>query len=169
MDALEAVAIDSSSGWQRAFDFPKWIHVFAWGGVFALGLLVLGGSRGYNGRNVWRDWTEAKELRQPVYAERIYPDDLLRTRANAWSNLAYVAVGLYALHDRLRRGCHFAFRRLVLSTAALVAARICWQPDVAKKFSGPDTLRQGHAVWHLLTALSLASMYLFCRTESLHP
>jgi hypothetical protein len=46
-----------------------------------------------------------------------------------------------------------------------MAARICWLLDVAGKFSGPDAWLQGHAVWHLLAGLSLASMYLFYRSE----
>jgi len=48
-----------------------------------------------------------------------------------------------------------------------VAARICWVLDVAGKFSGPDAWLQGHAVWHLLTALSLAAIYLYYRNEEL--
>jgi hypothetical protein len=55
---------------------------------------------------------------------------------------------------------------MILSLAALVAARICWVMDVAGKFSGPDTWLQGHAVWHLLTALSLAAIYLYYRSEN---
>ena len=70
--------------------------------MLAVGLLLIGASHSYDGRNVWRDWTEAKELRRPAYAERIYPDDLLRTRANSWSNLTYVLVGFYAI----ALGCH---------------------------------------------------------------
>jgi len=54
-----------------------------------------------------------------------------------------------------------------LSLAALVAARICWVMDVKGTFSGPDTWLQGHAVWHLLTALSLATIYLYYRNEEL--
>ena len=277
----------------RAPGFPKWIHAFAWGGVFALVLLLAGLSRHCDGQNIWRDWTEAKELRQPGYAERIYPDDFFRTRVNTWSNLAYVLVGFYAFgfacHDsRLKYSalagyliktpamsilfgiacCYLGFgsgfyhasltrlgqqldvaamyapllaliainvggwipcvknrhdqelfptwpisaglvlvagfllykykwsmssaqvlpalilttsilsvadqfqrrrkqavRWLILGLMTVVFARLCWELDVAKKFSGPDSWLQGHAVWHLLTALSLASMYLFYRSE----
>jgi hypothetical protein len=39
--------------------------------------------------------------------------------------------------------------------------------DVVGKFSGPDTWLQGHAMWHLLTALSLATIYLYYRNEEL--
>ena len=270
------------------------VHAFAWGGMLGLVLLLLGLSRQYHGRNVWRGWTESREFRKPAYAERIHPGDVFRTRANTWSNLVYVLVGFYAIglgcHDlrhrpplgggylinnpamtilfgvtccylgfgsglfhasltrwgqqldvaamyspllvfiainlgrwipwvktrgrpecyptwpiltglilvasfllyqykwSMRSGvvlptliltvggfalldrCHprrrLAIRWLVLSTLALMAARISWQLDVAGEFSGPDAWLQGHAVWHLLTALSLASMYLFYLSEA---
>ena len=273
--------------------FPKWVHACAWGGIFALVLLLIAVSHYYDGRNVWSGWVEARELHRPNYAERVYSDDFLRTRANSWSNLAYVLVGFYALglavHDRRRNlasaggylvstppmsilfgvaCCYLGFgsglfhasltrwgqqldvaamyapllaliainlagwiprikipggqrgfptwpilaalvlvasfllyyykwsmssvkvlstlilsltvlavleefirrRRktfwwLILSFATLVGARVCWELDVAKKFSGPDACLQGHAVWHLLSALSLASMYFYCRAE----
>jgi predicted membrane channel-forming protein YqfA (hemolysin III family) len=75
-------------------------------------------------------------------------------------------VGAFALLDRFRPRRQMAVRWLALSTVALVAGRICWQLDVAGKFSGPDACLQGHAVWHLLTGLSLAGMYLFYRSET---
>lgn len=277
-------------------DFPKWIHAFAWGGILALVLLLVGVSSYYDGQIVWQDWTEARELRQPAYAERIYPEDVFRTRANSWSNLAYVLVGFYAVglavHDSRRMhpgtgayliktpalsivfgaacgylgfgsgffhasltrwGQHLdvaamyapllaliaisaggwiprvslradrpslptwpilaglvvlvsyllyhykwsmnssevltvliltssvlvvadqyqrrrqqAIRWLVLGLVTMILARLCWDLDRAKKFSGPDAWLQGHALWHLLTALSLFSTYLFYRTEPRH-
>lgn len=284
-----------SSG-RLLLDFPKWIHALAWGGVLAAVLLLVGVSRYYDGQNIWRDWAEAKELRQPKYAERIYHEDVLRTRANSWSNLAYVLVGFYAVglafHDSRRMlpdtgayliktpalsilfgaaCCYLGFgsgffhasltrwgqqldvaamyapllaltaisvggwipcvnpragqrslptwpilaglvvfvsfllyrykwsmnskevlavliltssvlavadqyqrrrqqaiRWLVLGLVTMIFARLCWDLDRAKKFSGPEAWLQGHAVWHLLTALSLFSTYLFYRTEPRH-
>ena len=272
---------------------PKWVHACAWGGILALVLLLIAVSHYYDGRNVWSGWVEARELQRPNYAERVYADDFLRTRANSWSNLAYVLVGFYALglavHDRRRNPasiggylvgtppmsilfgvacCYLGFgsglfhasltrwgqqldvaamyapmlaliainlggwiprikipggqrgfatwpilaalvlvasfllyyykwsmssvkvlstlilsltvlavleefirrRRktfwwLILSFATLVGARVCWELDVAKKFSGPDACLQGHAVWHLLSALSLGCMYFYYRAE----
>ncbi|MEQ1771807.1 MAG: ceramidase domain-containing protein [Devosia sp.] len=244
---------------------------------------------------MWTGWLESRELRQPSYAERIYAEHLFRTRANTWSNLAFVVVGFYALAlgcrdlrrptspddgyviatpamsllfgaaccllgfgsgfyhasltrwgqqldvasmyppllvciaislgRRLRRLAPSApphtiplwtilvglvvvtayllyrfkwsmssgtvlktlilittagalvdavlargtlrFRWLVWSTLALVAAIVCRQLDVAKKFSGPDAWLQGHALWHVLTALSLACAYAYHRSEKL--
>ena len=44
----------------------------------------------------WDDWVAASELHRPTYAERIHPEQLLRTRANTWSNLVSSLVGFYA-------------------------------------------------------------------------
>ena len=293
MNPSESADLVSRLGSRQLLSFPKWIHAGAWGGILALVLLLIGVSHYYDGRNVWSGWTEARELRRPGYAERIYPDDFLRTRANSWSNLAYVLVGFYALglacHDRRHNPantggylvstppmsflfgvacCYLGFgsglfhasltrwgqqldvaamyapllaliainlagwmprikirggeggfptwpilavlvlvasfllyyykwsmssvkvlsnlilsvtvlslleefirrRRktfwwLILSFATLVGARVCWELDVAKKFSGPDACLQGHAVWHLLSALSLGCLYFYYRAE----
>jgi hypothetical protein len=47
-------------------------------------------------------------------------------------------LGGFALLDLFRPSRRMAFRWVLLSTVALVAARICWLLDVAAKFSGPD-------------------------------
>lgn len=86
---------------------PWRIHLLAWGALLALGLVLFGISRHYQDRNIWRDWTEARGFRNSNYAERVYADHVFRTKANTWSNLAYVLVGFYVLalgaYDR-RRG-----------------------------------------------------------------
>jgi hypothetical protein len=56
-------------------------------------------------------------------------------------------------------------RWLVFSSAALVAGIVCRQVDVAGRFSGPDSWLQGHALWHVLTSLSLGCMYFYYRSE----
>ena len=76
-------------------------------------------------------------------------------------------VTAFGVLDRFLRRCRLSVPLMILSAVALVGARICWQLDVAGKFSGPDTWLQGHAVWHLLTGLSLASMYFYYRSEVL--
>lgn len=294
---------------------PRWIHAYAWGTIGLLVLLLGVTAECYRGQNIWRTWIASHELRSSNYAETIHADDLFRTRANTWSNLAYVLVGLYAIcfgcYDRMNpRSAHrnyltktpamsllfgaaccylgfgsglfhasltrwgqqldvgsmyapllaciainlgryvpqfpslrsetlsndsepnlndrvptwpllaigvivisyllyhykwsmssgqilplhiaivagfaiadfvpsstlFSFRRLhaysrerrwlAVSLLALILAVVCRQLDVAGKFSTPESWFQGHAVWHLLTAASLASMYLYYRSES---
>jgi predicted membrane channel-forming protein YqfA (hemolysin III family) len=78
-----------------------------------------------------------------------------------------LTVAVFAIMDRFQRRRRLFVPWLIVSTLALVAARICWEMDVAGKFSGPDTWFQGHAVWHLLTAISLATMYLYYRSETI--
>ncbi len=51
----------------------------------------------YRGQNVWAGWEEAGGFRRPSYPETIRPAEVFRTRANTWSNLAYVLVGFYVL------------------------------------------------------------------------
>jgi len=242
-------------------------------------------------QNVWEGWTEGRSLRSMGYSERIYINDVFRTRANTWSNLAFFLVGFHSLalgrrdarrpapsdagylvrtpalsyafglaccylgfssglgHASLTRfgqqldvaamyapllvliavnlgrwiprltlvgkkfptwpvwislvvaACVFLFvykwsmsslkvlgtliatvsvfslldrfissrkldaRWLIGSTAALVLGVICRQLDAAGRFSGPDSWLQGHALWHVLTALSLGCMYFYYRSE----
>ena len=67
--------------------------------------------------------------------------------------------------DQYQRRRRQAVRWLALSGVTMGVARLCWDLDKARKFSGPESWLQGHSIWHLLTALSLFSLYLFYRTE----
>ena len=87
---------------------PLWVHSVAWGGLLILILILLLVGDRYRGQGFWQAWVESLEFRNPGYSERIHPNDLFRTRANTWSNLAYVLVGFYSLalafHDRQSSG-----------------------------------------------------------------
>ncbi len=87
--------------------FPNRIHGWVWGLFLALTILLLGMQSALQGSDVWSGWREGGELRHPVYAEAVHIDAVFRTRANTWSNMFYVAVGLYAIvlgvHDARRR------------------------------------------------------------------
>ena len=288
--------------------FPLRNHAIAWGTTGLLVLLLVCLVELYRGQNIWNEWIASHELRGSNYAETVRADDLFRTRANTWSNLAYILVGIYAIcfgfydhrnidsanqnyvtktpamsvlfgvaccylgfgsglfHASLTRwgqqldvgsmyapllACiainlgryapwfpsirttsnpstrvptwpllvagvivisyllyhykwsmssgqvlplhiaivsgfaiadfvpsswPFSLRRLhtysiqrrwlAVSLLAMILAVTCRQLDVAGKFSTPESWFQGHAVWHLLTAASLASMYLYYRSES---
>jgi len=76
-----------------------------------------------------------------------------------------LTVTAFALLDRFWKGRCLPVPWMLLSGAAVVSARICWELDVHRKFSGPDAWYQGHSVWHLLTALSLFSIYFYYRLE----
>ncbi|MFN7737496.1 MAG: ceramidase domain-containing protein [Pirellula sp.] len=74
-----------------------WIHSIPWGTTCILILLLVCVAEFYRGKNIWSDWVASPELRRSNYAEVIHAQDLFRTRANTWSNLAYVVVGIYAI------------------------------------------------------------------------
>jgi len=57
------------------------------------------------------------------------------------------------------------YRWLVLSFITLVLAFTIWNLDKARQFSLPDSWFQGHALWHLLTAITLGSAAVFYRSE----
>ncbi|MFN6127501.1 MAG: ceramidase domain-containing protein [Planctomycetota bacterium] len=63
-------------------------------------------------------------------------------------------------HSTLRK------RWLLISLSCLALAITFRQLDVAGRFGTPDSLVQGHALWHLLTAASLGAMYVYYRSES---
>jgi hypothetical protein len=76
---------------------PGWMHALVFGGICGLILILLGVIAVFQGQPAWRGWAESNELRHPVYAERVYVEDVFRTHVNTWSNLAYVLVGFYVL------------------------------------------------------------------------
>lgn len=85
---------------------PDRLHIAVCSALAALTLALVFISASLAEKRFWADWQESGNLRRPNYAERIYPENFFRIRANIWSNLAYVAVCFYALafarHDRRR-------------------------------------------------------------------
>eukprot|EP01036_Dinobryon_divergens_P027490 gene27490-36272_t len=53
----------------------------------------------------------------------------------------------------------------LMSLAAVGLGHTVREMDVHHRFGGPDDVLQGHALWHLLTAIALACMYMFYRFE----
>ena len=107
---------------------PRAVHAFAWGGTLLAAIAVLLAAAAAEGRGPWEEWDEGRELRRPGYAERVWPDRPIRTRANTFSNLAYMTVGLYAcglaLSDRRRArlaGPDASAGNVVVATPALSA------------------------------------------------
>lgn len=90
----------------RPWQMPLSVHCWALGLFAAATLAVVAVFLLYQNVNVWEGWRESNELRRQAYGERLYVESVYRTRANTWSNLAYVLVGLYAVVlgvDDLRR------------------------------------------------------------------
>jgi len=85
--------------------------------------------------------------------------------------LHILTVIAFAIADSipLPRGLHrnrLQKRWLLIAFVSLALAITFRQLDVAGRFGTPDTFLQGHALWHLLTAVSLGAMYLYYRSES---
>jgi hypothetical protein len=75
----------------------------------------------------------------------------------------YAVVGLVAWHELLRRGGRAAWpqgrrRAYRLALAATAAGAACWWLGrTASPWCEPDSLLQGHAAWHALSAAALAA------------
>jgi hypothetical protein len=79
--------------------------------------------------------------------------------------LAVFGIGLVAwLVDRPRR---LPILWWFLSLVSVLVGKHCRTLDVKGQWGGKDDIVQGHAVWHLLTAISLACMYIFYRAEDI--
>ena len=135
---------------------PTRLHLFIWGALAALTLALVIVSSSLAGKRFWADWQESGNLRRPNYAERIYHDNFFRTRANTWSNLAYVAVGFYALafarHDRRRPRAPLAgYLVQTPPLSVLFGLALCWLGTGSGKFHASLT-RFGQQ-------LDVASMY----------
>lgn len=103
---------------------PAAVHRFAWAGTALAAAAVILAAAMAEGTRPWQGWDESRELHRPGYAERVRPDRPIRTRANTFSNLAYVVVGLYAcglaLDDRRRlRALEPGVRNTLLATPPL--------------------------------------------------
>ena len=76
-------------------------------------------------------------------------------------------VGLSIVADQFRTSSQLNIRWVLLSFALLIAAVACRELDIARRFSSPQSWLQGHAFWHVLTSLSLASIYVYYRSETI--
>lgn len=74
-------------------------------------------------------------------------------------------VGTGMALEVVARRSSLQYRWPVLSFVSLALAFFIWNLDRAGSFSSPDSWFQGHAVWHLLTAVTLGCAVNFYRTE----
>jgi hypothetical protein len=274
--------------------WPLSVHIFSWSILLLFTALLASMTLPVNANNFWDGWRESHGLRNPSYTEQIFISQIIRTRANTWSNLSYILVGLYAIAlschdhrqtvtstsgyvvrtpvmsltfgvtccilglasglfhasltrigqqldvaamytplltlcavnlgrwtpatfnlgrcsfpswipllilvtvcsvillafkwsmssvvvlssliaslglsivaDQFRTSSQLSLGWVLLSFALLIAAIACRELDVARRFSSPQSWLQGHAFWHVLTSLSLASTYLYYRSETI--
>lgn len=98
---------------------PRWVHLLAWGGVALAAAALATVWLLWAEQDVWAGWAHSDELHRPRCAERTVVASVLRTRANTWSNLPFVLVGLYGLGlaaaDRRAAGPGYVRRAPALS------------------------------------------------------
>lgn len=91
----------------------------------------------------------------------------LKWLLSAWVVLpVLIALCLVARAVERLRGQRVHLGWLALTAASLIVAFACRQADAHGRFSGPDDWWQGHAVWHLLCAVSLGAAYLEQRGDA---
>ena len=170
---------------------PVRAHVVSWVLFLLIVLFFLVFFVAYEEKAVWSGWEEAREMRDPSYGERIYPDSVFRTRANTWSNLAYVLVGIYVivigvmdwrnpaqkpagyLRSRPALGIFFGLACCYLGVGSGIfhASLTCWgqQLDVASMYAplvalialNLDRRIPAWPVWVLAALLASALLYVY--------
>jgi hypothetical protein len=90
------------------------------------------------------------------------------TRTQVFTVLIVIALALEVVVLFLRRP-QVKLLWFIGALAALLAARYIWGLDVNGVFCTPSSLVQGHAIWHMLTALSTALLYRYYVSENTHP
>lgn len=81
------------------------------------------------------------------------------TQPIQWLMLAFVLVSLIQRRKRLQ------VLWFVAAVVSIVLAGYIRQMDIDGQFSHPDAIWQGHAIWHVITALFYLFLYLYFRSE----
>ena len=74
-------------------------------------------------------------------------------------------MGVGVCIDLVKRSVLQQYRWLILAIITLAVAGCIQRLDVERRFTNPDTWFQGHAIWHILTAVSFGSIAYFYRME----
>lgn len=118
------------------------------------------------GSRHWPTWPVFGFLAVTVSISLVFNLDKLGS-----GNIAYAVliglVGATMALEGLAGKTSQQYRWQVLSVLSLALAFYIWNLDRAGKFSSPDSWFQGHAVWHLLTAITLGNVAVFYRSEVL--
>jgi hypothetical protein len=104
----------------------------------------------------------------------VWLGDLLPAWGSAGSALFGVLLAVYAGLEawisRVRRELRADRRLLVAAAAIFLVAFAIWVPSrTGGPLCAPDSLLQGHAIWHVLNAASVGALYAFYRSERWTP
>lgn len=81
----------------------------------------------------------------------------------------FVAIVLIALYLQISQYKRFKLTLSLLAFSSLIAAIVIRELDVAKVGCDPESIFQGHALWHLLAGLSAYFSFQFLRQEKVNP
>ena len=60
------------------------------------------------------------------------------------------------------------FHYLYIAVIVQILATVIWTLDISKIFCNPESLLQGHSLWHILCGFSAYFLYLFYESERIH-
>lgn len=72
---------------------------------------------------------------------------------------------LFAGVSAITPGKHLQIRWFLAGVLALVLGSWIRDLDIADRFTGPDSIFQGHAIWHVLTCLMYVCWFFYFRSE----
>lgn len=72
---------------------------------------------------------------------------------------------LFAFVSLIQPGKYLQLPWFIAGVVAILLGSKVRDLDIADQFSGPDSMLQGHAVWHLLSCLLFVFLYLYFRSE----
>jgi Ceramidase len=117
----------------------------------------------------WRNWSQARSIGVfAATAKALVITLFLWPESRRWMFAVVMILALlieigFARHKRPR----VQLRLLLIGIAANALAFGIWILDQTKRLCAPDSLFQGHAVWHLLGAVSVWMTYCYYRSERL--
>jgi hypothetical protein len=79
-----------------------------------------------------------------------------------------IMIVLYTLQKAIKKKIVFGnLRYLVISVGLFLLGYMFWIPDYKKIYCHPNGLFQGHALWHVFSAISIVYMYFYMDSEYL--
>jgi hypothetical protein len=138
-------------------------------GQFAdvLGMYLLSGFSLVYSLACWLRWRQRRSMIAYVVVCALLVSILLvmpETRRWLFALVLVLTLAIEILFARPRRR-NVQFRLLLIGTAAHAIAFGIWILDQTRAVCAPESLLQGHAVWHVLGALSVWMTYLYYRSE----
>ena len=72
---------------------------------------------------------------------------------------------LFAGVSLIQPGKYLQIRWFIAGVVSILLGSKVRGLDIADRFTGPDSVFQGHAVWHVLSCLLFVFLYLYFRSE----